>query len=103
MRYGLAPKISPILRGSLETVLSGHPDVADVAVIGIPSQAWGETPAGLVVLHPGRTIDSEALRAWANARLGKMQRLSVVEFRNELPRSNVGKVLMRDLRAPYWR
>jgi acyl-CoA synthetase (AMP-forming)/AMP-acid ligase II len=92
-----------VYASDLEAVLSGHPDVADVAVIGIPSQAWGETPAGMVVLHPGRTIDSEALREWANARLGKMQRLSVVEFRDELPRSSLGKVLKRDLRAPYWR
>jgi acyl-CoA synthetase (AMP-forming)/AMP-acid ligase II len=94
---------SNIYASDLEAVLSSHPDVADVAVIGIPSQAWGETPAGLVVLHPGRTIDSETLREWANARLGKMQRLSVVEFRDELPRSSLGKVLKRDLRAPYWR
>jgi long-chain acyl-CoA synthetase len=92
-----------IYASDLEAVLSSHPHVADVAVIGIPSQAWGETPAGLVVLHPGRAIDSEALREWANARLGKMQRLSVVEFRNELPRSGLGKVLKRDLRAPFWR
>lgn len=94
---------SNIYATDLEAVLSSHPDVAEVAVIGIPSQAWGETPAGLVVLHSGRTIDSEAMREWANARLGKMQRLSVVEFRDELPRSSLGKVLKRDLRAPYWR
>jgi acyl-CoA synthetase (AMP-forming)/AMP-acid ligase II len=92
-----------IYAADLEGVLSSHPDVADVAVIGIPSQAWGETPAGLVVLRPGRTIEPAALREWANARLGKMQRLSVVEFRDELPRSAVGKMLKRDLRAPYWR
>jgi long-chain acyl-CoA synthetase len=92
-----------IYASDLEGVLSSHPDVADVAVIGIPSHAWGETPAGLVVLHPGRTIDPEALREWTNAQLGKMQRLGVVEFRDELPRSAAGKVLKRELRAPYWR
>jgi long-chain acyl-CoA synthetase len=92
-----------IYASDLEAVLSLHPAVADVAVIGIPSQAWGETPAGLVVLRPDRTIDAGALREWANERLGRMQRLSVVEFRDELPRSSLGKVLKRDLRAPYWR
>jgi acyl-CoA synthetase (AMP-forming)/AMP-acid ligase II len=94
---------SNIYASDLEAVLSSHPDVADVAVIGIPSQAWGETPAGLVVLHPGRTIGAQALRDWANAQLGKMQRLGVVELRDALPRSDAGKVLKRDLRAPYWR
>jgi acyl-CoA synthetase (AMP-forming)/AMP-acid ligase II len=43
------------------------------------------------------------LREWANAQLGKTQRLSIVEFRDELPRSSAGKVLKRELRAPYWR
>lgn len=94
---------SNIYASDLEAVLARHPDVADVAVIGIPSEAWGETPAGLVVLHPGRAIEAAALRDWANARLGKMQRLSVVEFRDELPRSSLGKLLKRELRAPYWR
>jgi acyl-CoA synthetase (AMP-forming)/AMP-acid ligase II len=94
---------SNIYASDLEAVLSSHPDVADVAVIGIPSEAWGETPAGLVVLHPGRTIGAQALRDWANAQLGKMQRLGVVELRDALPRSDAGKVLKRDLRAPYWR
>ena len=92
-----------IYASDLEGVLSSHSHVADVAVIGIPSEAWGETPAGLVVLHPSRKIDPEALREWANARLGKMQRLSVVEFRDGLPRSDAGKVLKRELRAPYLR
>lgn len=92
-----------IYASDLEMVLSSHPDVADAAVIGIPSEKWGETPAGLVVLRAGRTLAADALLEWANARLGKMQRLSVVEFRDELPRSAVGKVLKRELRAPYWR
>ena len=92
-----------IYASDLEGVLSSHPDVADAAVIGIPSQAWGETPAGLVVLRPGRMIEAEVLREWANAQLGKMQRLNVIEFRDGLPRSEAGKVLKRDLRAPYWR
>jgi long-chain acyl-CoA synthetase len=76
--------------------------VDDVAVIGVPSKDWGETPLALVVKKPGAAIGSEALREWVNARLGKLQRISVVEFRDDLPRSTIGKVLKKDLRAPYW-
>lgn len=86
----------------LEKVLLQHPAVADVAVIGIPSEHWGETPLGLVVRKPGSS-DSEAdILAFANEKLGKTQRLAGVEFRDELPRSTIGKVLKRELREPYW-
>ena len=87
----------------LEQVLLGHPDVADVAVIGIPSERWGESPLGLVVKRPGGAISEADLLDWANQRLGKAQRLAAVEFRPELPRSTIGKVLKRELRAAYWR
>ena len=86
----------------LEKVLLAHPAVADVAVIGIPSEQWGETPLGLVVLKPGCTEDEAEILDWANGQLGKAQRLTAIEFRPELPRSTIGKVLKRDLRAPYW-
>ena len=60
----------------LEAVLRGHPDVADVAVVGVPSREWGETPVAFVVRTAGACTTPEALRRWANARLGKTQRLS---------------------------
>ncbi|MEN2979652.1 class I adenylate-forming enzyme family protein [Tistrella bauzanensis] len=85
----------------LEAVLFTHPDVADAAVIGIPSRAWGETPLGLVVLKPGATATADEICRYANERLGKAQRLSAVELRDELPRSPIGKVLKRELREPY--
>ncbi|MEQ9331862.1 class I adenylate-forming enzyme family protein [Thalassobaculum sp.] len=91
-----------IYAADLEAVLRGHPDVADVAVIAIPSRDWGETPLGLVVARPGTAADAEAIRDWANARLGKTQRLSAVELREDLPRSEIGKILKRELRAAYW-
>ncbi|MCL7942521.1 AMP-binding protein [Marinobacter sp. ATCH36] len=87
----------------LETVLLAHPAVSDVAVIGIPSEQWGETPLGLVVLEPGETAGEAELLDWANGQLGKAQRLAAIEFRPELPRSSIGKVLKRELREPYWR
>lgn len=86
----------------LERVLLRHEDVADAAVIGVPSEQWGETPLGLVVLRPGSGMDPDSLLAWVNERLGKGQRISAIEFRQELPRSTIGKILKRELRAPYW-
>ena len=82
----------------LEAVLRQHPGVADAAVVGVPSAEWGETPVGFVVRHAACNEDAESLRAWANARLGKSQRLAAVEVVPELPRSAIGKVLKRELR-----
>ncbi|WP_292016769.1 class I adenylate-forming enzyme family protein [Marinobacter sp. HL-58] len=86
----------------LEKVLLAHPAVADAAVIGIPSEQWGETPMGLVVLRPGHPENEAELLDWANRQLGKTQRLAAIELREELPRSTIGKVLKRELREPYW-
>lgn len=91
-----------IYAADLETVLLGHPAVADAAVIGIPSEQWGETPLGLVVCKPEHSDREADILAWANDRLGKAQRLAAIEFRDQLPRSTIGKVLKRELRAPYW-
>ncbi|MDP3746672.1 MAG: class I adenylate-forming enzyme family protein [Phenylobacterium sp.] len=82
----------------LERVLLAHPDVADAAVIGAPSADWGETPVAFVVLRAGTAPDLEALRSWANARLGKAQRIAELRVLPELPRSPIGKVLKRELR-----
>jgi len=91
-----------VFADDLERVLLDDPDVTDAAVIGVPSERWGETPLGLVVLRPGATRGAEEIRARANEGLGKSQRLSAVEARDALPRSSIGKILKRELRAPYW-
>ncbi|MBU6166142.1 MAG: AMP-binding protein [Alphaproteobacteria bacterium] len=83
----------------LEQVLAGHPDVADCAVVGVASDRWGETPVAFVVGR--RPLDVAAIRDWANARLGRMQRLADVVQIDVLPRSEIGKVLKRDLRVRY--
>jgi acyl-CoA synthetase (AMP-forming)/AMP-acid ligase II len=86
-----------IYPSDLEAVLRGHPGVADAAVVGVPSAEWGETPVAFVVpatAAPG----PEDLRAWANERLGKTQRLTGLRYVEELPRSDIGKVLKRELR-----
>lgn len=91
-----------IYADDLELVLLANPDVTDAAVIGIPSDAWGETPLGLVVLREGAVQTADQICADANAQLGKSQRLSAVETRDVLPRSSIGKILKKELRAPYW-
>lgn len=91
-----------IYANDLELVLLDDPDVTDAAVIGVPSDQWGETPLGLVVSRKGAQRNADDICARANERLGKSQRLSAVEIREELPRSSIGKILKRELRAPYW-
>jgi long-chain acyl-CoA synthetase len=82
-------------------VLSKHEAIKEVAVVGVASRQWGETPVAFVVLQPGRTATADQIRAWANERLGKTQRLASVEIRDLLPRSAIGKVLKRELRDQY--
>ncbi|MDF2367269.1 class I adenylate-forming enzyme family protein [Sneathiella sp.] len=91
-----------IYAADIEVELAQHEDVADVAVIGIPSEEWGETPLALVVPKEGAGLTEAALKDWVNNRLGKTQRISGVEFRDTLPRSTIGKVMKRELRLPYW-
>jgi acyl-CoA synthetase (AMP-forming)/AMP-acid ligase II len=85
----------------LEAVLRQHPAVADAAVVGVPSQRWGETPVAFVVPQAGIAVNEADLRAWANERLGKSQRLADLQFVDNLPRSEVGKVLKRQLRDAF--
>ena len=85
----------------LEAILRQHPAIADVAVVGIPSTRWGETPVAFIVLAPGATDTPEALLDWFNGRVGKTQRLASLELTDELPRSAIGKVLKRELRDRY--
>lgn len=83
----------------LEAILREHPAIADVAVVGVPSTRWGETPVAFVV--PAATETPEAMLSWFNDRVGKTQRLARLELIDELPRSAIGKVLKRELRDQY--
>ena len=89
-----------IYPSDLEAVLRRHPGVVDAAVVGVPSAEWGETPVAFVVPGPGAPAEAE-LRAWANEQLGKTQRVADVRYIAELPRSDIGKVLKRELREQY--
>jgi acyl-CoA synthetase (AMP-forming)/AMP-acid ligase II len=83
-----------IYPSDLEAVLLENPGVVEAAVIGAPSEDWGETPVGFVVLRDGVAVE----QAIANARVGKTQRLNRLVVVDELPRSPIGKVLKRELR-----
>ncbi|MEM9493661.1 MAG: AMP-binding protein, partial [Myxococcota bacterium] len=84
----------------IEAVLVEHDLVDDAAVIGVPSERWGETPLALVVSRVP-AVDLSELLSWANARLGKQQRLVDCIALDELPRNPNGKILKRELREIY--
>jgi len=90
-----------VFASDIEDVFMRHPQVKEVAVIGIPHEKWIETPFTLAILHDGATIKESELMAWGNERLGKFQRVSGLEFRLDFPRANYGKVLKRELRDEY--
>jgi acyl-CoA synthetase (AMP-forming)/AMP-acid ligase II len=81
----------------LEAVLLEHPAVDEAAVIGMPSEIWGETPVGFVTAKGG-VLDTDAVLATTNAKLGKTQRLSALYAIDEMPRSHIGKLLKTELR-----
>jgi long-chain acyl-CoA synthetase len=91
-----------VYAADIEVMLLKHPDIVDVAVIGVPSEEWGESPMALCVRRPGTTASEDQVKEWANGQLGKTQRLVAVEFRDSLPRSTIGKIMKRELREPYW-
>jgi acyl-CoA synthetase (AMP-forming)/AMP-acid ligase II len=87
-----------IYPADIEAVMRTHPDVADVAVVGVRSLQCGETPVAVVVAAPNAQLVAQALVEWTNERVGKQQRIRAVVCRPTLPRNANGKVLKRELR-----
>ncbi|GAA0233472.1 long-chain-fatty-acid--CoA ligase [Cryptosporangium japonicum] len=85
----------------VESVLTGHPSVAHVAVVGVPSSRWGETPLAVVVPAAGRTVDAAELIAWARERMAHYKCPSDVVVVDALPLTASGKVLKTSLRSRY--
>jgi fatty-acyl-CoA synthase len=86
----------------VEDVIYLHPGVAEVAVIGIPHDRWGETVTALVVRADGSTVDEAALIAHCKQHLAGFKTPTSVEFRESIPRTATGKVQKFKLREPYW-
>jgi long-chain acyl-CoA synthetase len=88
-----------IFPSDLEEVLLEHPEIDEAAVIGAPHREWGESPIAIVVRKRVNSKSSEEdVKAWANSRLASYQRLAAVQFRDFLPRNDLGKILKNELR-----
>jgi long-chain acyl-CoA synthetase len=91
-----------IYPAEVESAIFGHPAVADVAVIGIPDERWGEAVKAVVVLKPGAEADPDGIIGFARERIAGYKLPKSVDFIDELPRNPSGKILKRELRKPYW-
>ena len=90
-----------IYPSDLEAELTRHEAVLEAAVVGVPSDAWGETPVAFVALKPGAGVGADELKAWLNGKVGKTQRLADLQLVDALPRSHIGKVMKREMRDAY--
>jgi acyl-CoA synthetase (AMP-forming)/AMP-acid ligase II len=86
----------------VERVLSEHPAVLEVAIVGIPDEKWGESVKAFVALKEGATATPDELIGFTRERLAHYKCPRSVDLVSALPRNPTGKVLKRELRAPYW-
>jgi acyl-CoA synthetase (AMP-forming)/AMP-acid ligase II len=86
----------------VENAIFGHPDVADVAVIGVPDEKWGESVKAIIVPKEGTNPTPESVIAWARERIAGYKCPKSVDTIEALPRNPSGKILRKDLREPYW-
>jgi long-chain acyl-CoA synthetase len=87
----------------VENALMAHPAIADVAVIGVPDEKWGEVPMALVVRKPDTQVTESEILVFARERLAGFKTPKTVGWIDVLPRNPSGKILKKDLREPYWK
>ena len=87
----------------VESAIYGHPAVGEVAVIGVPDDTWGEAVKACVVPRPGSEIDPDDIIAFTRERLAGFKVPKTVDVIEAMPRNASGKILRRELRAPYWK
>lgn len=91
-----------VFPAEVENALHSHPDITDVAVIGVPDEKWGEAIKAVVVLRPGATLSEAEIIEYARTRIAGFKTPKSINFIDQLPRNPSGKILRRELRAPYW-
>ena len=91
-----------IYPAEVENVLMAHPAVADAAVIGVPDEKWGETPKAIIVRKPGVEVTEQDIITYTREHLAKFKCPTSVDWIDVLPRNPSGKILKKDLRAPFW-
>ena len=87
----------------VENAIYTHPDVAEVAVIGVPSERWGEEVKAVIVPKPGRIPQEADVIRWARERLAAFKVPKSIDVIDAFPRNATGKVLKRELREKYWK
>ena len=87
----------------VENALYSHPDVSDVAVIGVPDSKWGEAIKAFVVLKPGVEQNAQAIIDFSRSQIAAYKCPKTIEYIDVLPRNPSGKVLRRELREPFWK
>jgi acyl-CoA synthetase (AMP-forming)/AMP-acid ligase II len=91
-----------IYPAEIEAALEANPDIYEAAVFGIPSEEWGESVHAVVVARPGSSLTDADVVAFAREHLASYKIPRSVSFTDELPKTGSGKILKRELRAPYW-
>lgn len=91
-----------VFPAEVENAVHSHEDIIDVAVIGIPDEQWGEAIKACVVLRPGAELSEEEIIAYSRTQIAGFKAPKSIDFIPELPRNPSGKILRRELRAPYW-
>ena len=86
----------------VESALYGHEDISDVAVIGVPDEKWGEAVKAVVVPREGSGLSADEVIGYARDRIAGFKCPKTVDFMDALPRNPSGKILRRELRAPFW-